>query len=220
MNRWRFLLGLLLTASAGAIDAVSFIRLGAIYATFMSGNTVQIGLHIASGDIGPLGGFFILVGLFMLGGFLGSMIVSTTGTWHLTLVLVFEAAALGTAFWLDLRHENPLTITAPLSLAMGAQNSLVALVRGANPATTFVTGTAFRFSEAVAARVLGRDPSGAWKLHLLVWFSFVVGAGLGTVSQLSLGTFALAPVAAGVAALAILALVTRVARGAPTPVAA
>ena len=55
---------------------------------------------------------------------------------------------------------------------MGAQNHLTILVRGANPGTTFVTGTLFRFSDALTQRLLGRDPHGAWKLHLTVWASF------------------------------------------------
>jgi uncharacterized membrane protein YoaK (UPF0700 family) len=220
MNVWRFVLGLFLTAAAGAIDAVSFVRLGAVYASFMSGNTVQIGIHTGGGDFAALGVFGVLVGLFMLGGFVGSLILNTTGSWHLALLLLLESAALAGAVWLDLHHGNALATTAPLSFAMGAQNNLVTLIRGANPATTFVTGTAFRFADAVAQRVLGRDPWGAWKLHLLVWASFAAGAALGTLSQARLADLALAPIAATMIGLAVLALTVRLARGGPAAKAA
>lgn len=203
----RFILGLLLTAAAGAIDAVSFLRLGAVYASFMSGNTIQLGLHVAATDWAALGYFLALVAVFMAGGFIGSLLVLKMGAGHLAAILALEAAAVGLALWLDLRFGAPLASTAPLSFAMGAQNHLVVLVRGANPATTFVTGTAFRFSDAVAQRVLGRDPHGAWRFHGAVWLSFAVGAALGAVAQIRLGQLALAPVAAGIGALAVLAVV-------------
>jgi uncharacterized membrane protein YoaK (UPF0700 family) len=212
MNVWRFILGLFLTAAAGAIDAVSFIRLGAVYASFMSGNTVQIGIHAASFDYTPLLAFLTLVGLFMLGSFIGAVVMAKTGSWHLTLILAMEFVAVGVALTLDLTHGLPLATTAPLSFAMGAQNHLVVLARGANPATTFVTGTAFRFADAVAQRVLGRDPTGAWKLHLAVWASFAAGAGAGTIAQLRLHEYALAPILALVATLTVAAFGTRIAR--------
>lgn len=212
MNAWRFTLGLLLTAAAGAIDAVSFMRLGAVYASFMSGNTVQIGIHAASHDYAPLAAFLTLVGLFMLGSFIGAILMAKVNSWHLTLILAMEVAAIGLALWLDLGHGVPLMTTAPLSFAMGAQNHLVVLARGANPATTFVTGTAFRFADAVAQRVLGRDPHGAWKLHLAVWASFAIGAGGGTVAQMKLHEYALVPILILVAGLMVAAFGTRLAR--------
>lgn len=219
MNWWRFLLGLSLTATAGAIDAVSFTRFGAVYASFMSGNTVQIGLHSALSNFAMLGGFGLLVGMFMLGGFVGSLVVAMGRSWHLAMVLVLETAAVCLAYWLELKHGQPLASMAPLSFAMGAQNNIIVLVRGANPATTFVTGTAFRFADAVAQRVTGRDPAGAWKLHLAVWVSFAVGAALGTLSQLWLGDDSLAPIAAAITALTLATIATRLVRP-PAAVAA
>lgn len=215
MNPWRFMLGLCLTAAAGAIDAVSFLRFGAVYASFMSGNTVQLGLHVATADLHPLGGFMALVGLFMLGGFVGSMLLATTGRWSLPAILAVELAAVCGAVLLDARHAPVLAATALLSLAMGAQNNLVMLVRGANPGTTFVTGTAFRFSDALAQRMLGRDPAGAWRLHLTVWLAFAAGAALGAGAQTFLGDLALVPVAGTVAALTVAALVVRFAERMP-----
>lgn len=212
MNLWRFILGLFLTAAAGATDAVSFVRLGAVYASFMSGNTVQIGIHLADGHYAALGAFLALVGLFMLGSFVGAVIVAKTGAWHLTLILALEAAALALALGLDLLHRVPLATTAPLSFAMGAQNHLVVLARGANPATTFVTGTAFRFADAVAQRVLGRDPAGAWKLHLAVWASFAIGAAGGTIAQFVLHEYALVPIFSLLVVLTLAALGTKLAR--------
>ena len=212
MNRSRFLLGLALTALAGSTDAVSFAKFGAVYASFMSGNTVQIGLHVAGQEWAILATFLVLVGCFMTGGFLGAVALAKTGSWHVPVLLGFEAAALAAGLALDLHHESAILSTAPLSLAMGAQNQLVVLVRGANPGTTFVTGTAFRLGDAVAQRVLGRDPQGAWKLHLVVWLSFAAGAALGAWSHLGMRELALAPLVGAGVALFVVALAARIVR--------
>lgn len=207
MNIWRFSLGLFLTATAGATDAVSFVRLGAVYASFMSGNTIQIGIHAAGHDYAPLAGFLALVALFMLGSFLGAFVMAKAGRWHLPVILALEVLAVGTALLLDLVHEVPLATTAPLSFAMGAQNHLIVMARGANPATTFVTGTTFRFADALAQRVMGRDPHGAWRLHLAVWFAFAIGAGGGSVSQMRLHEYALVPILAVLAGILVASVV-------------
>lgn len=205
MSWWRFALGLCLTATAGAIDAVSFVRFGAVYASFMSGNTVQVGLHVVAADAGPLGAFLILLGLFALGGFVGAVLVAKAGRWSLPIILLLESLLIGAALGLEMNQGPALGATALLSLAMGAQNNLVVMIRGSNAGTTFVTGTVFRFAEAAAQRVLGRDPTGAWKLHLAVWLAFAAGAALGVWSELSLGDRALAPVAAAASALTLAA---------------
>jgi uncharacterized membrane protein YoaK (UPF0700 family) len=206
MNRARFILGLLLTATAGAINAVSFTRFGAVYASFMSGNTVQIGLLAGGRDWAGFGYFGALVALFMFGGFAGGLVLGKAPRWAVAIILVLNGALLGAALWLDLRYGLALASTAPLSLAMGLQNHLVVLVRGANPGTTFVTGTAFRFGDAVAQAALGRDPHHAWRLHLAVWLSFAVGAALGLLAHLRLSRFALAPVTGLVASCALVAV--------------
>lgn len=218
MNRAQFAIGLALTAAAGAVNAVSISRLGAVYVSFMSGNTVQLGLHLGSADWAAVGYAAAMVGTFVLGAFASALAKPAAGPWHLPIVLLAEAAAVVAALSVEMRHGEPLLALAPLALAMGAQNQLVVLVRGANPATTFVTGTLVRFSDALAQRVLGRDPDGTWTLHLAVWVSFAIGTTLGALAVLRLADLALAPVAAGLALLAILSAIPLVIGTRRTPV--
>ncbi|MBV9077090.1 MAG: DUF1275 domain-containing protein [Methylobacteriaceae bacterium] len=206
MDRFRFALGLALTAAAGAIDAVSFTRFGAVYASFMSGNTVQLGLHGAERDWGLLGTFALLVALFMLGALLGGLVMAAAGRAAPALILVANSLLLWAAVWIDVTLHVGLASTAPLALAMGAQNQLVVLVQGANPGTTFVTGTAFRFGDALAQALLRRDPNRAWRFHFAVWLAFGAGATAGAVASLELGERALAPIALLMSALAATAL--------------
>jgi uncharacterized membrane protein YoaK (UPF0700 family) len=46
-------LAVLLTLTAGYVDAVGFLRLHGIYVANMSGNSIAIGLHSALGDWRP-----------------------------------------------------------------------------------------------------------------------------------------------------------------------
>ncbi|ENT26150.1 hypothetical protein C037_02981 [Brucella suis 63/198] len=72
-------LGLVLTASAGFVDAIAFLQLGGFFASFMSGNTTQLGTAIAGqpGVQGEVLVWFpaILIVLFFSGAFLGTLIV-------------------------------------------------------------------------------------------------------------------------------------------------
>jgi len=60
-------LGLLLTATAGFIDAVGFIALGGFYTSFMSGNTTQLGTGLATGEGWALALPGGLIALFFIG---------------------------------------------------------------------------------------------------------------------------------------------------------
>ncbi|RZK80849.1 MAG: DUF1275 domain-containing protein, partial [Methylobacterium sp.] len=47
---WHLGFGLVLTALAGYVDALGFIRLGGLYTSFMSGNTTQFAVSLGHGD--------------------------------------------------------------------------------------------------------------------------------------------------------------------------
>src|SRR4029077_4997805 len=42
-----WLIGLALTAMAGCVDAIGYLRLGGLFPSFMSGNTTQLGISLA-----------------------------------------------------------------------------------------------------------------------------------------------------------------------------
>ncbi|MBK3746160.1 DUF1275 domain-containing protein, partial [Paraburkholderia aspalathi] len=74
----KLILGLLLTASAGFVDAVAFLQLGGFFASFMSGNTTQLGIGLAGqpGVTGQVAIWFpaVLILLFFIGAFLGVLV--------------------------------------------------------------------------------------------------------------------------------------------------
>jgi uncharacterized membrane protein YoaK (UPF0700 family) len=213
----RFLLGLVLTALAGWVNGVGFLEFGGLYLSFMSGNTVQFGLGIATADLLHVRRALEAMGGFAVGAFAGGLLFASAGRWAFATGLLIAAAALGLAFYLiiDTSPAAPMAVM-PIAFAMGLQNHIVAKGRPDNAGTTFVTGTLFRFGDALARLIAGTERLS----QVLRLFSVVMmlGAGAigGALGALRYGALALAVPAGLFAALAVLAFlieIIRVVRG-------
>jgi uncharacterized membrane protein YoaK (UPF0700 family) len=80
-DHWRFALGLSLTAIAGWVDAIGFISLGGFYISFMSGNTTQLAIAVTRFDMELVRLPALLLGCFVIGAFVGTLISSSMGRW-------------------------------------------------------------------------------------------------------------------------------------------
>ena len=69
-GRSTFLIGL--TAAAGWLDALSFLHLGKVFNSIMTGNVVFVGLGAAEGDGGLVLRAALALGAFVLGSFTGA----------------------------------------------------------------------------------------------------------------------------------------------------
>ena len=73
MNRaWQLGTGLVLTALAGYVDALGFVRLGGLYTSFMSGNTTQLSVFLGHAEFSRVVLPGILIGGFLVGAILGA----------------------------------------------------------------------------------------------------------------------------------------------------
>lgn len=209
----RFSLGLLMTAWAGWIDAVGLLEFGGSAPSYMSGNTIQLGLGSAMGDIARLQVTLGAIAAFALGAFAGGLMFGRAGRWTVSLALVLLATALcfATGLALGPSPSTPLAL-APLAFAMGLQNQIVAKGRADNAGTTFVTGTLFRFGDALAQLLLGTDRSGRAARLLCVLAAFACGAVGGVFSALRYGLLSLALPAACAVMIAVAALGLEVGR--------
>ena len=91
---------LVLTALAGFVDALGFVRLGGLYTSFMSGNTTQLSVFLGHADFAHVVLPAILIGGFLGGAILGSgLSILIPSPWATPAVLGYEAllilAALG-----------------------------------------------------------------------------------------------------------------------------
>ncbi len=209
----RFMLGLLLTALAGWVDAVGFLDFGGLYTSFMSGNTIQIGVGVALVDPSHLVRPGLAIGGFMLGVIVGGVISAGPRRWTFPAILLLHAGALSLAVWIVVAIAPSVPfVFLPLAFAMGLQNHLAAKRGPDNAGTSFITGTLFRLGDAVAQALCGMGRWGTALRLLGVAAVFVLGAGGGAAGALHFGANALA-VPAGIAVLiAVSALTAAVAR--------
>ncbi|KAB2679224.1 MULTISPECIES: YoaK family protein [Brucella/Ochrobactrum group] len=188
-------LGLILTASAGFVDAIAFLQLGGFFASFMSGNTTQLGTALA-GQPGPQGAVLvwfpaILIVLFFAGAFFGTLTVRAHGRRGSLYVMASVVAILLLVG--VLRREGALFIQPVLLLAaaMGAQNAAVQPIGAARLGVTYVTGTLFNAAADLACSLRGETPKWRWLQHVAVWLSLMLGAVGGGLGHSLIGLDAL-----------------------------
>lgn len=183
--------GLVLTATAGFIDAVGFIALGGFYTSFMSGNTTQLGTRLAI-DPGwalalPLG----LIVLFFIGSYLGSLLAQSNQRWGPALALVVVVVAIAVCLALHFAGFPAPQSMLALACAAGAQNAVLQPIGAARLGATFVTGTLFSAGQDLARATTGAAPPWRWLQHLLVWAALCFGAVLGGLGYTRLAMSAL-----------------------------
>lgn len=211
---WHLGFGLILTALAGYVDALGFIRLGGFYTSFMSGNTTQLSVHLGHGE--PPGAVLpaSLIAAFLLGVICGGGLSALTPPrWGTPVILGFETVVVAGAFSTAATAPAAHLASLLLALAMGAQNAVLAHVQGFRAGTTFVTGALFSVGQKLVLALAGRGPRFGWMGDGFVWLALFVGSLGGTIAYARLALYALAiPVAvAGILALAatVLTLLNR-----------
>ena len=141
---------LLLTASTGCIDAVSYLALDRVFTGNMTGNVLFIGFSLVGAGKTPLLNNIIALLGFALGSIVGGRIVGQSAPKGLPRssrgVLIGGAAIMiGLAiYWLvvhDLSLPALLVVTALLAVVMGAQVSAVKPIGNSDVTTIVVTNT-------------------------------------------------------------------------------
>ncbi|WP_264049608.1 YoaK family protein [Methylobacterium flocculans] len=217
---WHLGFGLVLTALAGYVDALGFIRLGGLYTSFMSGNTTQFAVSLGHGDPhhALLPGLLILA--FLLGGLCGGGLSALTPSrWVTPVILGFETAVVSAAFQAATAAPESGVASLMLALAMGAQNAVLSHVQGFRAGTTFVTGALFGFGQKLALALARRGARWAWVGDGVVWLALLVGSLAGTVAYGRLALYALA-IPAGIAGFLALVATILTARATPKALAA
>jgi len=154
-------LGLLLTGTAGFVDAIGFIALGGYYTSFMSGNTTQLGAGIAVG----MGWAFVLpaglVVLFFVGSYLGSLVAQSSKRWGPAATLGLVVATIAVSLALHFMGFPPMQSMLPLALAAGAQNAVLQPIGAARLGATLSPGHSLPPGRTWPAPRPGLRPAGA-----------------------------------------------------------
>jgi uncharacterized membrane protein YoaK (UPF0700 family) len=157
-----------LAVASGTADAISYLGLGHVFVANMTGNTVLLGIALATGKGGDgLRSGLSLAG-FCIGVAIGAMLVRRRSVVApLALEVVVLAGLLGG--WLAAGSHYVLIPIA--ACAMGLQSAAIAS-SGAEVATTYITGTITR--GIVRARL---------PLPGAIWLFYAVAATLGALAQ-------------------------------------
>lgn len=203
-------MAVLLSGSAGYLDAVGYLTLG-LFTANMTGNTVLLGIFAGEGRWDAAGRALLALALFFVGATLAG--VAARRQTRLAVVLTVEAAALlaGLTYWLvvlgrvhgAVEAPGALALIALFSIAMGMQSAAVRRVGEYRVSTTYVTGTLTSLATDVAADLLtgaGRRVGGAedrarqggTALLAGVWGSYLAGALAGGFAEFRWSLWAVA----------------------------
>ena len=214
----RVWLALVLAGAAGSVDVVVFLTLVPVFASFMSGNSVQTGMALGQADWAEVWSHLLPVPLFVFGVLLGTVVVEVAQrrsahhalAWVLGVELALLTGALVGAYVAPPAATGATAewpawlLTAPAIIAMGLQNTVLRRLGTLTVRTTFVTGLLTTLAEETAkyvtwrmdrwAEARDRPSTGPRGLAALaaVWGSYVLGAVGGTLAASRWGVTALA----------------------------
>ncbi len=189
-----------LAVVAGFVDAIGYIALGGFFVSFMSGNSTRlsVGLVTGSPNAAVAAG---LIGAFVSGVVLGSLVARAVAAARATAVLVLVSLLLGLAAAVSALGFSPLALII-VAIAMGAENTVFEREGQTAVGLTYMTGTLVRLGRHLTAAFTGGDAF-AWIPDLLLWLGLLTGALAGAAVYPHLGLQALWIAAAAAAAVGL-----------------
>ncbi|HKW53893.1 MAG TPA: YoaK family protein [Stellaceae bacterium] len=168
-----------LAAIAGYADTIGFLRFDA-FAGLMTGNTILLGISLASAQLLRAAFYGAIIGTFLAGVLLSRALLQ-----------------LGAAQWMTLTVTSALHVACGflgrrwaallLALAMGMQNAAATRFGGVSLNTVFITGNLQKLGEGLVAWLWRRrspaPASDGVAIFGLVWLSYAFGAVLGALGD-------------------------------------
>ena len=180
----------LLTAVSGFVEVTAFMDCDQLYASIMTGNTVQLGMNLANGNWMKFGLFAYAITLFFLNCTIASLIRR-----HLArpaMELVIMAGVLVLASVARLHPQTNLALELPLlSLALAMQGETISRFGAVSLQTLVVTNNIIKFCDAFTGRFISRrflEKTGGLVPALdevllpgLAWLTYITSAGLAAI---------------------------------------
>jgi uncharacterized membrane protein YoaK (UPF0700 family) len=195
-------LGVVLIAVAGYVDAIGYIELGGLFASFMSGASISLGVGISEGHWDAVYKGAFLIAVFLAGTTMATILADVIGIWALPAVLLLEGSLLAGAAVLAGTGWGAAIAILPVVAAMGVQNTILRPVNGVRLGVTFMTGTLVSLGQGLGRALLGRGGLRGWSPHALLWCAFSAGAAVGAFLYNAFGFMAVSGQAALIAAIA------------------
>lgn len=181
-----------LAAIAGYADTIGFLRFDA-FAGLMTGNTILLGITLASAQLLRAAFYGAIIGVFLAGVLISRALLQFGMAQWMALTIT---AALHVACSVVDRRSAALL----LALAMGMQNAAATRFGGVSLNTVFITGNLQKLGEGLVAwlwhrRARSAPASDGVAIFALVWLSYALGAVLGALGNAFLTYPLLAPAA-------------------------
>src|ERR1700737_3493674 len=122
---------LLMTIVTGAVDAVSFLRLGHVFVANMTGNVVFLGFALAGSSGFSVSASLVALGAFLAGAAIAPRLFTPSPRRMLAQVAATEAALGAAAAAVAIAASGTTaryTMTVLLAIAMGCQNATARLL--------------------------------------------------------------------------------------------
>jgi len=202
---------LALAVGAGVVDALSYLGLGKVFTANMTGNTVLLGVAVATGNGADAARSGVALGSFCVGVAAGVALTRTRRPWPRAVApaLWLEAAALSLllVLWAAAGVASTrFVLVAAAGVAMGSQSAAVrgSDVRGVN--TTFMTSTLMNAIARTVLRIRGIPESDEGpSLPAAAWVVYGVAALAGALIEHAWGAVVVAVPLAIVCAIALVA---------------
>jgi uncharacterized membrane protein YoaK (UPF0700 family) len=181
-----------LAVIAGYADTIGFLRFDA-FAGLMTGNTILLGISLASAQLLRAAVYGAIIGAFLAGVLLSRALLQLGAAQWMALTV---ASALHVAC--GFLGQRPAALL--LALAMGVQNAAATRFGGVSLNTVFITGNLQKLGEGLVAwlwhrRSQSAPPSDGVAIFAMVWLSYALGAVLGALGHTFLGYPLLVPAA-------------------------
>jgi uncharacterized membrane protein YoaK (UPF0700 family) len=180
------------------VDAIAYLYFSGLFVSFMSGNSTQLAVALAQGQLGQAGAFAELIAFFVLGAALGQIVADFAGRWHMTSIMVAVAILLSIAAMLGPAFQ-------PMAVAMGILNASLQRAGNIPVSLTYVTGLLVRLGQGLGDFITRRSSGWNWLAQALPWLGLIAGAVLGALGYGLIGfrmTWAAVALAAVLAAWA------------------
>jgi len=182
-----------LTFAAGLIDALSFLALGGVFSSFMSGNTVLLGLRIGLGDFPlALNSMVAILGYIAgvaLGTNIGYQSSRSDKIWPYAVTKILSAEFIIIAIFTSVGYiagrsssEVVYLLILLASTSMGMQATAVRGLGISGVTSTYVTGTWTSLIIGVISLLRSRSPQGTLKrkqdifVQAVILAAYIVGA--------------------------------------------
>lgn len=202
-----------LSASAGYLDAFTYIGHGQVFASAMTGNMVLLGINLAALNRDTMGYVYPVLA-YVVGVFVAHVMMRERvrrhlfGRPHVVTLLLEIAVLLGVAFWPFQLADKALVSIITVSTSM--QNTSFRNIGTRTYNSVIMTGNLQNFSNALAAGVWPFTPARLAEARDLggVVGSFIGGAVLGALLTPRVGLHAIVPPAGLLAIGAVLLLLS------------